>query len=240
MKKLYCYNRWAFEDMCKKNGWNDKNLPADAAFISICGTKDCQEYVIKEREFHYFEEKHDNVFNAVFDDITEYRQPIPEEVGKYRKGYCYGLDTKQALDIVEFIRKNLGKDFYIHCRAGHSRSQAVVRYILDMYDGIVCDFSTRLENPPISWNQFVLAELKNAAFFTGEKMRMDLLRSGIKSRTVCFGEHKLSLLIDDLNTTITQDESGMWVIGSPDRNKPYYDEFEIIPELQKLIESQKP
>ena len=134
MKKLYCYNRWAFEDMCKKNGWNDKNLPADAAFISICGTKDCQEYVIKEREFHYFEEKHDNVFNAVFDDITEYRQPIPEEVGKYRKGYCYGLDTKQALDIVEFIRKNLGKDFYIHCRAGHSRSQAVVRYILDMYD----------------------------------------------------------------------------------------------------------
>jgi len=226
--------------MCKKNGWNDKNVPSDAAFISICGTKDCQEYVIKEREFHYFEEKHDNVFNAVFDDITEYTKPIEEEVGKYRHGYCYGLDNKQARELVLFIKENLGKDFYVHCRAGHSRSQAVVRFILDTYDGVVCDFSTRLENPPISWNQFVLSELKEAARFTGEKMRTDLLRNGIKSKTICFGEQQLVLLIEDINTTISQYGSGMWCIGDTNINSPQYDEFDIIPELQKLIESQKP
>ena len=39
----------------------------------------------------------------------------------------------------------MGKDFWIHCRAGQSRSQGIVRYILDCYPDIV--WKTRLDNP---------------------------------------------------------------------------------------------
>lgn len=233
MKKLYCYNRWAFEEMCMKNGWNDDNVPSDAAFISICGSPACQEYVIREREFHYFEDERENILNLDFDDITSYREDIPDT-----EEACLGINHAQAEKAVEFIKKNLGKDFYVHCRAGKSRSQAFIRYILDMYDGVVCDFATRPENPPVSWNQFILGELKEQALISGETMRMDLLRSGIKSEAKINGKNGLIILeIEGLKDRVYQDFSGMWFIGEPG---PLFDEYEIIPEIQKLLGTVRP
>jgi len=236
MKKLYCYNRWAFEEMCMKNGWNDDNIPYDAAFISICGSPACQEHVIKEREFHYFEHERENILNLDFDDITSYKEDIPDT-----EEACLGINRAQAEKAVEFIKKNLGKDFYIHCRAGKSRSQAFIRYILDMYDGVVCDFATRPENPPVNWNQFVLSELNDWARISGEGMRMDLLRSGIKSSVVKY-KQGLVLQVDGLepgNDKIYQDVSGMWMIGN-NVYSPLVDEYSLIPELQKMLRIEKP
>ena len=43
--------------------------------------------------------------------------------------------TKEmADDVVKFIEKNIDKDFYIHCSAGISRSQAITKFIHLNYD----------------------------------------------------------------------------------------------------------
>ena len=230
MNKLYCYNRWEFEKMCKENGWDDNNVPDDAAFISIIGTKDDQEYVVKEREYHYFQKKHSNVYNAIFDDISDFIVPISEEDNTC----CVGINGQQALEIVRFIKENLGKDFYIHCRAGKSRSQAIVRYILDMYDGLY-DFITRIENPPIYWNQFVLTELKGAAQFIGEVPRIDLLRNGIEATVTGFNTLGSTLKIEGLVEEVIVSVDRSWKISGK-----WYDEIEAMEVIQKLVESTKP
>ena len=69
--------------------------------------------------------------------------------------------------IVKFIEKHKGKNFYISCRAGKSRSQAVARYILDMYGeeyGYNEKESCRKENPCKTPNINVLTKLKRTYY----------------------------------------------------------------------------
>ena len=62
--------------------------------------------------------------------------------------------------LAEFIENNINSDFYVHCEAGYSRSQGVVRYILDVYGEE--NFETRRCNPCRTPNLFVTAMLKRA------------------------------------------------------------------------------
>ena len=179
MNKLYCYNRWMFREMCEYSGWDRKNIPENSAFISICGTFECQSLVLFESEDHYLGGPRKNILNLDFDDITSEKVEIPEYPGRY----VTGITLAQAKEAVKFIKKNLGKDFYVHCRAGHSRSQAFVRYILDMYSGIY-NFSTRPENPPINYNQYVLSMLKDAARELGEYWRCCFLQNGYSVKKI--------------------------------------------------------
>ena len=71
------------------------------------------------------------------------------------------LNYAQASRIVNFIDKQISKDvdaFYIHCSAGKSRSQGVVRYILDTYPQY--NWETNPDNHCITTNYHVVRMLK--------------------------------------------------------------------------------
>ena len=68
------------------------------------------------------------------------------------------LSLETALRICKFIQDNIGKNFYIHCSAGKSRSQGVVRYMLDAYPEV--KWETRTDNPCITPNYHVVVQLK--------------------------------------------------------------------------------
>lgn len=128
MKKVEAYPHKVFDTICRENGWVDTNVEKldNIAFISIIGTKDVLDHYLKEDGEHWFKEKHPNVLNLEFDDVKE---DIEWE------GYkAYAITDEQAKQIVEFIEKNLGKQFYIHCRAGVSRSGAIREFIHHNYE----------------------------------------------------------------------------------------------------------
>lgn len=165
MQKLWCLNFFRFNDLMKENNWNDNNIPDDCAFISICCTDDCKKGYLEARnpdanDEHWFNFDHDNVINLNFDDIDkeEYISKTNEGIFTYKS-----ISDDQAKQLVLFIEKNKDKNFYIHCRAGKSRSQAVVRYILDVYKDH--EWKTNPNNPNIQWNSFVHRKLiKNYNF----------------------------------------------------------------------------
>jgi hypothetical protein len=47
-RNLWCFSHSEFDLECERMGWNDENLPPNIAFISIVGSKECQEYYIGE------------------------------------------------------------------------------------------------------------------------------------------------------------------------------------------------
>jgi len=73
------------------------------------------------------------------------------------------MDYEEAFALVEWIERRIREDetFYIHCAAGVSRSQGVVRYILDTY-GNDYDIKTNPHNPCITPNVHVVMMLKRA------------------------------------------------------------------------------
>ena len=75
----------------------------------------------------------------------------------------YDDDTitfETAVKIVNFIYRCHELHFLIHCGAGKSRSQAVVRFILDTYTDI--NWMTNPDNPCVTPNIDVLIKLKKA------------------------------------------------------------------------------
>ena len=161
MAKVLCYSEKEFKELMKKNGWlEEKDLPENVAIISIIGGDDCIKgfFEVKGEEIsHWFKNSNDQILNLEFDDVTE-------EV--YIQGYrIYPMSMDQAKEAVKFIEKNVGKDFYIHCRAGKSRSQAFVRFILDCFPDNYNEKEINLDNPPITPNIDVLAKLKRVYWF---------------------------------------------------------------------------
>lgn len=133
----------------------------DKAFIQIIGTPECLEKYLEEDTKHYFNNCNaDNVLNLAFDDIAS------EEL-IYDGVKFIGMSNKQAEQIVTFIEIHKGKDFYISCRAGRSRSQAICRYILDVYGdeyGYYENVSCRKDNPCNTPNIYVVALLKRVYY----------------------------------------------------------------------------
>ena len=133
--KLNVYSKKEFDSIMSQY----KDLPDNIAVISICNT---------ENDEHFFKYDSSNILNVEFDDVSE------EEQG------CISVCTAEK--IVNFIDDNIGKDFYIHCSAGVSRSQGIARYILDMYTEF--DYKTRKDNPCITPNITVTAMLKRIKY----------------------------------------------------------------------------
>ena len=156
MPRLICCSHKEFNDIMEKNGWSDSNIPSDCAFISIIGTPECQKYYLKEDAPHWFKsEASGQVCNLEFDDIAR-------DEFTWNGITFYGLSMEQAEKIVKFIDKNLGKNFYIHCRAGKSRSQGIVRYILDIYPDMYDSSDCREDNPCLTPNMDVVIKLKRS------------------------------------------------------------------------------
>ena len=134
--------------MCVERGIDDSNVEdfENDAFISIIGTTD-DSYDMVGR--HHFMENHKNVLNLEFDDVEK-----DIEVG----GYSFkAITDEQAEAIVKFIIDNKGKDFYVHCLAGISRSGAVGTFIFDFFKDDDTKFVSR---PKIRPNIEVLSKLK--------------------------------------------------------------------------------
>lgn len=144
-----------FDNICLDNGWTDKNVEKldDFAFISIICDENTQKVYLKEKEEHFFKYKHCNVINLEFDDVDS-------EEFIYNDNIFHGINKSQSEELFDFIDKNIGKTFLIHCRAGKSRSQAVCRYILDFYGDIYSEDSINLDNPCITPNYHVVTMLK--------------------------------------------------------------------------------
>lgn len=149
MKRLlYCFSRKEFIDILP--------LPKNTAAISIIETQQCQDYY-KRKEPHPLKPVEGiPVFFAVFDDINT-------DTFSY-DGYTFtGLLEDQAQELALFIddQVKLGRDIYVHCRAGKSRSQGVVDYIRTVYPKI--DWELRADNPCLTPNVQVKSALIRCA-----------------------------------------------------------------------------
>jgi len=73
------------------------------------------------------------------------------------------LDYEEAFELAEWIdwRIKHDKTIYVHCAVGASRSQGVVRYIVDTY-GNEYDIKLNPNNPNNTYNPHVLMMLKRA------------------------------------------------------------------------------
>ena len=75
----------------------------------------------------------------------------------------HALDYQEAFDLADWIDWRIKEDdtIYVHCAVGASRSQGVVRYIVDTYK---YDYDIRLNpnNPNNTYNPHVLMMLKRA------------------------------------------------------------------------------
>lgn len=155
MSKILVFSHSDFDKICSKNKWNDNNVEAldKYAFVSIIGTKESQEKYLKEEETHYFKENHINVINLEFDDVGS-------DDFIYDNIHFKGISDEQATELFKFIDLNKGKTFFIHCRAGKSRSQGVCRYILDMYKDYYTEKDINTKNPCLTPNYHTVSKLK--------------------------------------------------------------------------------
>lgn len=148
MKTITVISQYGFDQLCMDNSWDDTNVDnLNYAFISIIGTEACNKYYLEEDVKHWFDNSHTNVLNLEFDDIAY------DTIDW--KGHTFsGMTDEQAKQTVEFINKNSDKNFIIHCRAGFSRSQAVGRFINDIYKNEFIS-TTLLE----TYNRYVYSKL---------------------------------------------------------------------------------
>ena len=137
MRKLYCFS---YKDFKKYIYGQD--LPDNISIISIIGSEST-----RGSETHLYEG--DNILNLDFDDVIN---PEPNTIQ---------FSDEMADRAYKFIKENInrGNNFYIHCNAGLSRSQAFVRFIQKNWN---IDWETRKENPCIYYNIDVLNKLDNA------------------------------------------------------------------------------
>lgn len=161
--KLWCVSFLEFEYIAKRNGWC-LEVPSNIAIISINNGKDAG----TDNEYHVCEDDV-NVLNLNFDDIDPMSLGLHDdtETHKYENKYAPGTFTTiefftndMAKQAVQFIEDNKDKNFYIHCSAGVSRSQAFVKFIKNVY--YEYDWETNPDNPCIHPNGFVFQKLMQA------------------------------------------------------------------------------
>lgn len=158
-KKLWCVGLNEFKKLYIENKW-DKKVPDNIAIISIISSKD-----IKEKDEIHLCNEASNVLNLDFDDASpvSYLNEIDatSETYEMQDGKVLQFFTPDmANKVLEFIKKNKGRDFYVHCNAGISRSQAIVRFMLNniRYNG----WETNPNNPCMYPNGFVYQKLMEA------------------------------------------------------------------------------
>ena len=156
----------AFDRICAEFNVDDSNVETEFdnnAFISIIGTPECLKYYLdEEKTKHWFDSNHSNVINLDFDDISS------DEI-EYKGHIFKGISDKQAEELFDFIEKNIGKNFFIHCRAGRSRSMAVGAFIKNFYGDIYKDkYETIIEG----YNKEVYRKISRV-FYTKNKIYDD-------------------------------------------------------------------
>lgn len=186
VKNIICLDKYSFDDWMEHNGWVD--IPTKGvSCVSICSPneEDYAKHWFKhsnERVFNldiddvgpfWFTRKHEadcydkslalyndnkiKLSNAYFNHVY---------ISGDQNQYCdmlHILDYEEAFTLVKWIDKRIKEDntIYIHCAAGVSRSQGIVRYILDTY-GDEYEIKTNPNNPCLTPNVHVVLMLKRA------------------------------------------------------------------------------
>lgn len=174
-KNILCYSKFDFDNLMNNNNWID-NIPMNYAVISICSPN---EYYMSEHWFKkdYSNSDNVNIFNLDIDDggpifNDEYDKALElylnDDIYKSNEYFSkdfniHYLDYQQAFKLAMWIHYWIHKvdTIYIHCAAGLSRSQGVVRYILDTYSDMF-DIHINENNPCITPNMHVVRMLKRA------------------------------------------------------------------------------
>lgn len=162
MAKVMCYSWYGFQQELNRNGWRDGNLPSDWVFVSIGNykPKDSEPHILSECE---------QVINLNFDDISGYciwdALPMEEWTPEKKEAYkdVYGMSDTDAERLYTFLKKHIGKNVMVHCSAGISRSQGVVRFLTDCYPDIYTE--TNPDKPCVMPNQYVSSMLKRRFIF---------------------------------------------------------------------------
>ena len=109
----------------------------------------------------------------------------------------HALDYEEAYNLVDWIDWRIKHDetIYVHCAVGASRSQGVVRYIVDTYGG---EYDIRLNpnNPNNTYNPHVVMMLKRAyRKFCNDIYEKDVDDSYFKTEPIKFRHNiKLNLI----------------------------------------------
>lgn len=144
-RSVVVYNREDFEDFISIHGLNE-NL----AYIEIYTGPQGKPLLSKEQL------KQENTIALDFDDF-------PEDVefpNSTYKPLNPTITYAQAVELVQFIYKNWGKDFIIHCDAGVSRSQQVAAYIIMAGHGFDYEYDDiESSHPHHFFNTIVLSRL---------------------------------------------------------------------------------
>lgn len=186
-KKLLCYSHNDFVSEMSRLGWTERPA-SDACVVSISSHLDKEVMMPSGNYGHHLFPDSDNVLNIDFcdctpeiwwdgrdryDELQEFfvlnqSDKTTEDDRRFSyKSENYGLITcmnyEQAVKIVRFIDSHIQRDvntIYVHCSAGRSRSQGVVRYVLDTYPDI--SWTTNPLNPCLTPNYYVVRMLKRA------------------------------------------------------------------------------
>jgi len=109
----------------------------------------------------------------------------------------HALDYEEAYNLVDWIDWRIKHDetIYIHCAVGASRSQGVVRYIVDTY-GREYDIRLNPDNPNNTYNPHVVMMLKRAyRKFYNDIYEKDVENNYFETEPIKFDENiKLNLL----------------------------------------------
>lgn len=166
MKKIISvYPQSEFDEIMEKWKLNDENIEEEKnlAVISICGCRDSLRFW-GDIDCHYFKNNHSNVLNLDFDDV--YEEDIDytrkDEDGNETTYHFKGMSIEQAREAIEFIERNLDKSFFIHCRAGQSRSQGFFRFMTTMYSDYFSNVSGNPYRLCFTPNSLVVSQLKRA------------------------------------------------------------------------------
>lgn len=155
MQKLWCLSFENFKEIALSNNWN-KNVPDNIAIISIVNT-------VSDEDEIYHICNGDNVLNLDFDDADPLANGLSDDTETFvlENGLViHFFTTAMAKQTIQFIEENKNKDFYIHCAAGISRSQAFVKYIKNVYYDY--NFNTNPDNPCTHPNGYVFQKLMQA------------------------------------------------------------------------------
>jgi hypothetical protein len=171
-RKLLCYSESDFNKLM--DAWQWKDGPAPGTSVISIGS-------INEESVHRFESSL-NVFNLDVDDVGpvwwekegytyDDAQDDYFNHGDSQHSVMFNLDNgthimnfAEAEHLYMFIHLAVERedDIIVHCGAGISRSQAVVRYILDSYPEI--NWHTRESNPCIVPNMHIVLMLKRVFY----------------------------------------------------------------------------
>jgi hypothetical protein len=191
IRNILCYSHYDFDKIMENNKWIDQPPRGVSAIsICSPNEDDLAEHWFKKdhkngltgaRVFNldiddispfWFKNKesycYDNALELYLDNKVKWSNMYFSHI--YITGLnneyidvLHALDYEEAFDLAKWIdfRIKYDETIYIHCAVGASRSQGVVRYIVDTYK---YDYDIRLNpnNPNNTYNPHVLMMLKRA------------------------------------------------------------------------------